>query len=197
MVPRLSTARLKPLVFSTPLSTSSLVVSHPCFSGNSRIQGTFQTDLLLDQPSVRALGPFVTNAALRTFRHEGRMPPVFVRIVSEWKNEMFELGYGSEDALFPDHQLLTVPSRPFDPRTVAAMKSTHAVSTAFKLASSLIGKSFSPHSAKHCIGQPSWIFCRTAEQRQAWSANMGHDDENITLSYYSILRVLRKPNLFG
>ncbi|MBT0958212.1 hypothetical protein IV417_12510 [Alphaproteobacteria bacterium KMM 3653] len=70
-------------------------------------------------------------------------------------------------------------------RPVPVMASSHAVSSAFRVASEGVDGVFSPHSAKHCIGQLGWTLCKTPEQMRAWSLNMGHDDEAVTRKYYA------------
>lgn len=125
------------------------------------------------------------------------VPEIFAQVLNEWQTELRSLGFAETDALFPDSLILAFPMRPRDPRPVPVMKSTNAISAAFKIASKALPKQFSPHSAKHCIGQVSWSVCRTAEERKAWSANMGHDDEDVTQRYYSKISDDRMAQIFA
>ena len=115
------------------------------------------------------------------------LPAIFVETVTGWKQELLDLGFGDNDALFPDEKQLIMKAGPSASRTIPVMSSTHAVTAAFKTASGLIGKSFSPHSAKHCMGQLAWKVCDTPHKHNGWSANMGHEDEKVTLRHYKKL----------
>lgn len=45
----------------------------------------------------------------------------------------------------------------------------------------------SPHLAKHCIGNLSLKICKSPEALKAWSMNMGHENEEVTVWYYKQL----------
>lgn len=115
------------------------------------------------------------------------LPPVFVEVLEEWMEELMGLGFRPDDALFPDDKYLTKNATGANPSRVKAMASTHAISSAFKSASRLVEKQFSPHSAKHCIGQLGLVVYKTLEQTKAWSQNMGHEGEDITQRYYQTI----------
>ncbi|MEY8119970.1 tyrosine-type recombinase/integrase [Falsihalocynthiibacter sp. BN13B15] len=123
-------------------------------------------------------------------------PPIFLQTGVEWKNELTGLGYLEDDALFPDQRHLAAPVRPFNLASITVMKSIHAVSKSFKLAGDFIDMRLSPHFAKYCVGQLSWMHCRTLEQQKAWSLNMGHDDLAVTQKYYSKIPALRISEIF-
>lgn len=112
------------------------------------------------------------------------VPPLFAEVVVAWKEELVGLGFGADDALFPDEKHLSGNIDSSQSHFVLPMSSVNAVSFAFRSASIGIGKSFSPHSAKHFIGQLSLTTCKSPEALKAWSVNMGHDDEAVTLRYY-------------
>jgi integrase len=112
------------------------------------------------------------------------LPSVFAEVLEEWMEELMELGFRPHDALFPDEKYLTNTAVGAGSERIKAMASTHAISSTFKLASRLVEKQFSPHSAKHCIGQLGLDLCKTPEQTKAWSQNMGHEGEDITQRYY-------------
>lgn len=123
------------------------------------------------------------------------LPACFSEAVFSWKEELLGLGFEDADALFPDGKdLSTREGRSLRP--VLPMSSTHAVSRAFREASREISQSFSPHSAKHFIGQLSWRFCKSPEEFKAWSSNMGHEDERVTQKYYSNISVPRVAEIF-
>ncbi len=115
------------------------------------------------------------------------LPVIFAKVVCDWKNELLALGFGEEDALFPDEKHLVKRQFAFPTDSLSAMSSTHAVSTAFKTASAPLGKFFSPHSAKHFIGNLSLKICKSPEALKAWSMNMGHENEEVTVRYYKQL----------
>ncbi|MEM7472253.1 MAG: tyrosine-type recombinase/integrase [Pseudomonadota bacterium] len=112
------------------------------------------------------------------------LPPVFLDVLEKWMEELIELGFRQEDAIFPDEKYLSKTVIGADSDRIKVMASTHAISSAFKLASRLVEKEFSPHSAKHCIGQLGLDRCKTPLQTKAWSQNMGHEGEDITQRYY-------------
>lgn len=112
------------------------------------------------------------------------LPLIFSGIVLEWKDELVDQGFDEQDALFPDDRILVGKRRTSSSAAILPMSSTHSVTIAFKIASGLIGKRFSPHSAKHCIGRLSLKVCKSPEELKAWSMNMGHENEEITLKYY-------------
>jgi integrase len=115
------------------------------------------------------------------------LPPIFAEVVEDWLNELIALGFSQDDALFPDEKSLQ--KRHFLPQTekIPVMSSTHAIALAFSCASALVGKRFFPHSAKHHIGGLGLRRCKTVEEQAAWSANMGHEDMEITKRYYQKL----------
>jgi integrase len=115
------------------------------------------------------------------------LPPIFAEVVEDWLNELVALGFYQDDALFPDERCLQ--KRHFLPQSekIPVMSSTHAIAQAFSCASALVGKKFSPHSAKHYIGALGMKRCNTIEEQAAWSANMGHEDKEITKRYYQKL----------
>lgn len=112
------------------------------------------------------------------------MPQIFTEIVRDWQVELLKLGFQETDALFPDEKFLLQNVGASCSDRILAMSSTHAVATAFKTASGSVGKSFSPHSAKHLIGQLSLKICKSPEELKVWSINMGHENEEVTLRYY-------------
>lgn len=112
------------------------------------------------------------------------LPSIFADVVEDWLNELVGLGFAKDDALFPEERSLQMRSRFLIGGNVPVMKSTYAVALAFRSASQLIGKQFSPHTAKHYIGRLGLKLCKTIEEQAAWSANMGHDGMEITRRYY-------------
>lgn len=115
------------------------------------------------------------------------LPTFFAEVVGAWLNELVGLGFLDDDALFPDERNLQKRSLFPDDGNISGMTSTHAVALAFRSASSLVGKKFSPHSAKHYIGALGLKRCKTIQEQAAWSANMGHEGMEITRRYYQKL----------
>jgi integrase len=115
------------------------------------------------------------------------LPLIFSEVVEEWLNELVGLGFLEDDALFPDERSLQKRNFLSQPGKIPVMTSTHSVALAFQSASTLVVKKFSPHSAKHFIGALGLKRCKTVEEQAAWSANMGHEDLEITKRYYQKL----------
>ncbi|MCP9482670.1 tyrosine-type recombinase/integrase [Shimia sp. CNT1-13L.2] len=115
----------------------------------------------------------------RTDRFEG--------IVRSWLLELDRIGFGPEDALFPSKDDLARPSPKdgADHVPVVPMATSDAVARAFSEASKLVGKSYTPHSARHCLKALGDKMCRTLEERKAWSKNLGHSSEKVTETYYA------------
>ncbi|MVO14523.1 tyrosine-type recombinase/integrase [Parasedimentitalea huanghaiensis] len=103
-------------------------------------------------------------------------------VVRDWIAEMQRLGFVTRDAAFPACTHLTCQKlghKPIDP-----MRTEGALSSAFSVASNKVGKSFSPHSARHCLASLGDSLCLTPERRKAWSLNLGHKTEGITETHY-------------
>jgi len=64
------------------------------------------------------------------------------------------------------------------------MKSAHAVTTAFQKAGQYAPETYTPHAAKHTIAALRDELQLTQQQRKAWSANMGHENETTTERHY-------------
>ena len=124
------------------------------------------------------------------------LPEIFSKLVCDWKDEMVDLGFSDEDALFPDRRYLTNFGHTTKERPIPAMTSTHAISRAFKAASKPLGIQLSPHAAKYCIGNLSFQVCKSPEEFKAWSLNMGHEAEEVTVRYYRHLPENRVSEIF-
>lgn len=99
-----------------------------------------------------------------------------------WKQELEGVGFGPEDALFPDGKYLHGPKAGVAP--VAILGSTSVVTKAFRIASSGKEKAYSPHSARHCLKALGDQLCTRTEERKAWSLNLGHENMVITEAHY-------------
>jgi integrase len=119
----------------------------------------------------------------------------FQKILVDWVNEVQRLGFGPDDALFPELAKLESACQtdraPIDPMTSSA-----AVTQAFKIASDAIGKSYSPHSVRDSLAHLRDEICRTPEQRKAFSANLGHSSEKVTETYYGKVDDQRREEIF-
>jgi len=112
------------------------------------------------------------------------VPLALSATVKAWKADLVALGFQEKDALFPDERWLAEAGNRSSSEIIPVMKSTHAITRAFESASARCGKRWSPHSAKHSIGRLGSKVCKTAEDQRAWSANMGHEQEDVTRRYY-------------
>ena len=109
---------------------------------------------------------------------------IYCVVLEDWQNELRGMGYLEDDALFPGEPDLKPRSSAKPIKKISVMNSTHAISRAFRRASELIGKNFTPHSVKHYIGALGLRRCKTLEQETAWSATMAHNDIRTTRRYY-------------
>ena len=110
------------------------------------------------------------------------VPDAFHDIVESWKEELANDGFESDDALFPDAKYLYRPKVGTDP--VPTLQTNGVVNRAFRIASTGLGKSFSPHSARHCLKALGDKLCTRAEERKAWSLNLGHESVVVTDTHY-------------
>ena len=124
------------------------------------------------------------------------LPAIFAKTVCDWKNDLLALGFDEEDALFPDEKHLVKCQSTSSTNSIPAMSSTHAVSAAFKTASKPLLRHFPPHSAKRCIGNLSLKICKSPEALKAWSKNMGHENQEVTVRYYKQLSDERVFEIF-
>ena len=58
-------------------------------------------------------------------------------------------------------------------------------------------RSYNPHSARHFLKLVRDDYCRTPEQRKAWSYNMGHENERITETNYAKMTNQRRDDIFA
>lgn len=114
---------------------------------------------------------------------------------TNWLEEIRALGFREEDPLFPSKFDLMKPPAMDVPR-VKPMDSTSSIQKSFKTAGAMIGEAFSPHSAKHTIGQLMYHLCKTAKERKAWSLNMAHDREVVTETYYNKIPLAERRDIF-
>ena len=106
----------------------------------------------------------------------------FQKVFLHWVQELAQLDFQAEDAIFPEAKYLT--HRLPDVPVVAPLGSSMVLQTAFLRASEPLGQRFSPHSARHTLKALGAQICRTQEERKAWSMNLGHSDEQITERHY-------------
>ncbi|WP_342448124.1 tyrosine-type recombinase/integrase [Parasedimentitalea huanghaiensis] len=107
---------------------------------------------------------------------------VFEPFVTEWKAELEALGFNPADALFPDGK--HIRRRIYEDEAIPPLRTNGPINQAFAIASAVIGKAYSPHSARHCLKALGDQLCDSAQERKAWSLNMGHESEVITNTHY-------------
>ncbi|MEN8935316.1 MAG: tyrosine-type recombinase/integrase [Planktotalea arctica] len=117
------------------------------------------------------------------------LPEIFGDTLTHWLTDLIGRGFRPTDALFPDLQTLQQRGGIIAPgqRSVDVMTSTHAVTDAFAAACKTHSDRYTPHAAKHTIASERDKRPLTAEQRKAWSENMGHENEQITDTHYGKL----------
>ncbi len=117
----------------------------------------------------------------------------FQDVFAEWIKEITRLGYGAEDAVFPDLKFLV--GRVGSAGGVNPMRSIGALSNAFEFATKLVGRNCTPHSARHTLKALGDELCKTPKERKAWSLNLGHETEQVTETHYGKLSENERGNL--
>ena len=77
------------------------------------------------------------------------------------------------------------------------MLTASAVREAFRTASAVCERPYSPHSARHLLAKLGDDLCRSSEQRKAWSLNLGHSSEKVTWAHYGKVTEDRKREVFA
>jgi integrase len=115
------------------------------------------------------------------------IPLEFEETVKDWCKILKDAGFEADDALFPEASRLEHGLKYSKTKggQVPTMRSSHAITQAFKAASVNCEQSYTPHSAKHAIAHERGTRSLTDEQRRAWSLNMGHENEQITEKHYA------------
>ena len=124
------------------------------------------------------------------------LPQIFSESVIAWKAELVNLGFSEGDALFPSDTVLTEATDTARSEPIPVMTSTHAITKAFEIASGRVDAHWTPHAAKHAVGQLGLKKCRTSEEETAWSKNMGHQSGEVTRKYYQNLSSDRIGQIF-
>ncbi|WP_171230810.1 tyrosine-type recombinase/integrase [Ruegeria sp. HKCCA4008] len=106
----------------------------------------------------------------------------FQEVLVNWLSELVVLGFTQDDAVFPE--LAHLKQRGSEISPVPPMKSSSAVSCAFNLATSQIGRKCTPHSVRDTLKALGDELCTSPKDRKAWSLNLGHTNEKITEIYY-------------
>ena len=120
-------------------------------------------------------------------------------IVRSWVEELGQLGCMPADALFPPNEVMETPRSlsKQDRNPIEPWQSENSIRRAFRRGCETAGLPyFNPHSARHFLKSIRDDHCRTAEQRKAWSYNMGHEDEQVTEINYARMTDERRDALF-
>lgn len=121
------------------------------------------------------------------------------KVLVAWLEEQSALGYGPRDALFPPDAHLSRVSglSGSNDRIIEPWMTDQGVRRAFRVGCESAGLPyFNPHSAKHYLVSVRDEYCRTPEQRKAWSYNLGHEHEQITESSYAKMNDQRRNDAF-
>ncbi len=121
------------------------------------------------------------------------------QVIIGWVGEQIGLGYGPQEALFPPNAGLdfTVPLAISGRNIVEPWKTDDAIRRAFRCGcKSAALPYFNPHSAKHHLRSIRDVHCRSAEERKAWSYNLGHENERITDASYAKMTDQLRNELF-
>jgi integrase len=120
-------------------------------------------------------------------------------IVVGWIEELIAKGAQPGDALFPPDLNLAYEQRLTRtyPGSVEPWKTDAGVRRAFRNGCGQAEVNyFNPHSIKHYLKSVRDEFCRTPEHRQAFSYNLGHENEKITEACYAKMTDTRRDAIF-
>ncbi|MDF2372684.1 MAG: tyrosine-type recombinase/integrase [Rhizobiaceae bacterium] len=124
----------------------------------------------------------------------------FAHIVIAWIDELSKLGCRSQDALFPPNAALgrIRDLSKTDREPILPWQTDSAVRRAFRNGcKSAALQYFNPHSVRHYLKSIRDEYCRTAEERKAWSHNMGHENEQVTEDNYAKMTDSRRDEIFS
>ena len=110
-----------------------------------------------------------------------------LRIIVEWMSELEALGIRSDDALFPPDTWLDNACRinQSSRSTIEPWQTAASVRSAFIKSCAHAGLAYvNPHSIRHCLASLQEDYCRTAEERKAWSMNLSHSSTVTTENHY-------------
>jgi integrase len=116
------------------------------------------------------------------------IPKEFIDIVSDWKRELTGLIFSTTDPLFPSDVYLQERQGGdgvLDP--IEPMKTSGPIREAFKIASRFMDERYTPHSARHTLAALGYKLCRTPEELNAWSKNLGHSSLEVTKTHYGAI----------
>lgn len=117
----------------------------------------------------------------------------FQQVLTAWLSEVAALGFTKDDAVFPE--LTYLKSRAPDASPVPPMQSSAAVSNAFDIATSLIGRNCTPHSARDTLKVLGDDLSTSPKDRKALSLNLGHPTERIMETYYGKMSDQQRRNI--
>ncbi len=110
-----------------------------------------------------------------------------------WVESQPHRGFSANDALFPAGTQLSVQASGHNP--INPMRTISAVSEAFLIASAGVKQNYTPHATRHSLKVLGDQLCRTPEERQAWSGNLGHENEIVTQTHYGKMPPERRSEL--
>ena len=119
-------------------------------------------------------------------------------IVAEWRGYLVELGFGPDDALFPQTATSLGPDGSFAVRLLSRQCWANAqpIRAIFKDVFEMAGLPyFNPHSFRNTLTQLSMELCRTPAELKAWSQNLGHEKVLTTLTSYGAIPAHRQRDL--
>jgi integrase len=111
----------------------------------------------------------------------------FENVVIDWVQKLQSFGFAGDDSLCPDLKFLKHRPVLGSLEPVPVMTTPHVVTQAFAIACRNSDIKYTPHAAKHTMGAERDMRPLTQLERKAWSANMGHENEQITERYYGNL----------
>lgn len=124
---------------------------------------------------------------------------LFADVVGEWVAELCMLGANADDALFPPDENLksNLGLTRDEGGPVVPWKGSDSIRKAFSDACETAGLlHYTPHSVRHYLKALGNKVCRTEEEREAWSKNMGHTSQQITKSYYATMNAQKRQAIF-
>ena len=107
----------------------------------------------------------------------------FQQVLGDWLTELADLGFAEDDAVFPSLGDLTQRAPSAAP--VSAMQSSAAAGKAFKVATALIDRCCTPHSARDTLVYLGNELTSSRKEERAFSLNLGHARPQVKETYYA------------
>jgi integrase len=122
-------------------------------------------------------------------------------IICEWVGELRRSGFTDDDPLFPATLMaLSRQSNHFEPRGLSQQhwRTTQPIRNIFRAAFERTGLPyFNPHTVRKTLVMLGETLCRTPEEFNAWSQNIGHENVLTTFTSYGPVQPSRQAEIIS